>query len=42
MNKVTAYLFGTVLPCLVKNWQKKYATLVIAYLKRSFEEQTLF
>ena len=38
MKKVTEYLFGTVLPCFVKKWQKKYATLVIAYLKRSFEE----
>ena len=36
MKKVTEYLFGTVLPCFVKNWQKKYATLVIAYLKRSW------
>ena len=40
MKKVTEYLFGTVLPCFVKNWQKKYATLVIAYLKRSFEEKS--
>ena len=40
MKKVTEYLFGTVLPCFVKKWQKKYATLVIAYLKRSFEEIT--
>ena len=36
MKKVIEYLFGTVLPCFVKNWQKKYATLVIAYLKRSW------
>ena len=42
MKKVTEYLFGTVLPCFAKNWQKKYATLVIAYLKRSFEEKTTF
>ena len=40
MKKVTEYLFGTVLPCFVKKWQKKYATLVIAYLKRSFEEKS--
>ena len=40
MKKVTEYLFDTVLPCFVKKWQKKYATLVIAYLKRSFEEKT--
>ena len=40
MKKVTEYLFGTVLPRFVKNWQKKYATLVIAYLKRSFEEKS--
>ena len=40
MKKVIEYLFGTVLPCFVKNWQKKYATLVIAYLKRSFEEKS--
>ena len=40
MKKVTEYLFGTALPCFVKNWQKKYATLVIAYLKRSFEEKS--
>ena len=40
MKKVTEYLFGIVLPCFVKNWQKKYATLVIAYLKRSFEEKS--
>ena len=40
MKKVMEYLFGTVLPCFVKNWQKKYATLVIAYLKRSFEEKS--
>ena len=26
----------------LENWQKKYATLVIAYLKRSFEEKTTF
>lgn len=38
MKKVTEYLFGTVLPCFVKIG-KKYATLVIAYLKRSFEEK---
>ena len=36
MKKVMEYLFGTVLPCFAKNWQKKYATLVIAYLKRSW------
>ena len=42
MKKVIEYLFGTVLPCFVRNGIKKYATLVIAYLKRSFEEQTLF
>ena len=41
MKKVIESLFGTVLPCFVKNWQKKYATLVIAYLKRS-EEKTTF
>ena len=40
MKKVIEYLFGTVLPCFVKKWQKKYATLVIAYLKRSFEEKS--
>ena len=40
MKKITEYLFGTVLPCFVKKWQKKYATLVIAYLKRSFEEKS--
>ena len=40
MKKVTEYLFGTVLPCFVKKQQKKYATLVIAYLKRSFEEKS--
>ena len=40
MKKVTEYLFGTVLPCFLKKWQKKYATLVIAYLKRSFEEKS--
>ena len=40
MKKVIEYLFGTVLPCFAKNWQKKYATLVIAYLKRSFEEKS--
>ena len=40
MKKVTEYLFGTVLPCFVEKWQKKYATLVIAYLKRSFEEKS--
>ena len=40
MKKVTEYLFGTVLPCFAKNRQKKYATLVIAYLKRSFEEKS--
>ena len=40
MKKVTEYLFGTVLPCFVKKWQKEYATLVIAYLKRSFEEKS--
>ena len=41
MKKVTEYLFGTVLPCFVRNGIKKYATLVIAYLKRSFEEKPL-
>ena len=40
MKKVTEYLFGTVLPCFVRNGIKKYATLVIAYLKRSFEEKS--
>ena len=40
MKKVIEYLFDTVLPCFVKKWQKKYATLVIAYLKRSFEEKS--
>ena len=40
MKKVIEYLFGTALPCFAKNWQKKYATLVIAYLKRSFEEKS--
>ena len=40
MKKVTEYLFGTVLPCFVRNCIKKYATLVIAYLKRSFEEKS--
>ena len=34
------YLFGTVLPCFMENGIKKYATLVIAYLKRSFEEKS--
>ena len=42
MKKITEYLFGTVLPCFIKKWQKKYATLVIAYLKSSFEEKTTF
>jgi len=42
MKKITEYLFGTVITLFCKKWQKKYATLVIAYLKRSFEEQTLF
>ena len=40
MKKVTEYLFGTVLPCFIENGIKKYATLVIAYLKRSFEEKS--
>ena len=40
MKKITEYLFGTVLPCFVRNGIKKYATLVIAYLKRSFEEKS--
>ena len=42
MKKVTEYLFGTVLPCFVKKWQKKYATLVIAYLKRSWRKNYFF
>ena len=40
MKKVIESLFGTVLPCFVRNGIKKYATLVIAYLKRSFEEKS--
>ena len=40
MKKVMEYLFGTVLPCFAKNWQKKYATLVIAYLKRSWRKNS--
>jgi hypothetical protein len=42
MKKITEYLFGTVLPCFVRNGIKKYATLVMTYLKRSFEEKTTF
>ena len=40
MKKITEYLFGTVLPCFVRNGIKKYATLVMTYLKRSFEEKS--
>jgi len=40
MKKITEYLFGTVITLFCKKWQKKYATLVIAYLKRSFEEKS--
>ena len=42
MKKVIEYLFGTVLPCFVKNWQKKICYPCDSIFKKGVEEKTSF